>query len=284
MTYTSPKTTEIFRTELEQTFNIEELEKEALSSEQEIRGRLEKLISSESYEATLFAEMIQLVAQAGNEQDSALRNKKLAQSEQLAWNLRLALEKKIEADASKVDLIELSELSQSYAYALSGLQKFFAAIEFMGLANEAKTRKELATELKYRTKAFEALTKIIDFWQYCSLDIRRTLHLSVYTLLVSEAFEEKTLLSEIKLRLQMLVPSLKNCSDILSKYRKAKKQYIQRVLIASECDNKLYPSNRKSQGKKSNIQSILKFAKSSSGWAGDDFEESLDIVNNYRRS
>jgi hypothetical protein len=309
MAYTSPSLETLFKVELEQSIDIKEFEKEVLQVEQENKRKLEELVSTpESALKTHVAQIMHLVAEGEFEKDFHLKAKKFSEAEKLVWNLAIA--------SDKASVSELYEISKSYARALSAAQLFFESVHLMDLAKAAKKNNNQTAEFLYRTEAFNTLTKIHSLkWRQCPLNIRRILHLSANQLLISDVFEERTFTSELKLRLKMLLPSIKLSRDIVGNYRKSKKNYIQSILILTEIDNPfkdiekkirevLKKEERQTDSEKSQlsktssnqlesdfeeesdnfstIESILNYVRTAPKWSGEDSEECLDYINDVR--
>lgn len=231
MTYTSPSLEDLFKVELEQSINIEELEKEVLQVEQENKRQLEELVSTpESALKTYLAQITHLVAEGEAEKDFRLKAEKFSEAEILTRSFARA--------SDEASVPELYEVFKNYSRTLSAAQLFFKSVHLMNLARAAKNANDKVAEFLYRTEAFETLTKIHSLkWIKCPLTIRRILYVSAHQLLISDLFEEKTFLSEIKLRTKMFLPSIKRFKNIVDNYRKSKNDYIKSILILSELNN-----------------------------------------------
>jgi hypothetical protein len=272
MTYNSPPLSFWFKAELEQSINIQELEGEAIQTEQRLREKLEILLASpEGIIKTYFAELTHLVAEGESEKNFQLKAKNFSQAKNLAWKLAIAFE--------EASLSELYEICKNYARALSGTQAFFEMIGFMDLAKEAKNNNNLAEELLYRTKAFNSITKISSLeWNQCSINIRQNFYVSAFQLLKSDAFEENSLVSELRLRLKMILPSIKYFKDIVSNYRKAKKEYIKSILLWAEIDPVLFKDIEEKINESSVVNSQVNSEVKQTP-ASDSWEEESAFIN-----
>jgi hypothetical protein len=115
------------------------------------------------------------------------------------------------------------------------------------------------------TEALEAFTDIVTFrWRLYPKNVRRTLDFFVREMLTAEAFEqiinEKNLKFELSLRVKMLWPAIRNGKDLVSNYRKARKNFIYSVLRAVKLDAYLYRSQgQDNQPRKDPLSPFLEY-------------------------
>ena len=214
------------------SINIEGPKNTAEQVREEFKQRLEEHINSQhpnKVVAAKFAETTYLVAQATATDDLSEKAQKFHEASKLA----LEIANKGYGNYPS----EVYEVIRDYALLISGNEEFTKAFHALELAKEARIKKDLSQQYIKCTDAFESLTNIVTFcWRLYPRDVHTALDFSVREMLTSEAFEQiinkRGLKFEVSLRLRMLWPSVKNCKDLVSNYRKTRKNFIYSVLRA----------------------------------------------------
>jgi len=219
----------IFNKDLLETIDINELQNLVIQD----RHRLEERISSQSPTTSIFVEITHLAAEAEAANELSIKSQKFQEASNLAFKLAQQYQEN--------DLNTVFELLKNYSYLLRVNKNFSLALYYLNLAKEAKSNNNKATQYKNYTEAFKLLTEVVtNYWRLCPTYVRWMLDFSANKLLVDQELGQKKVLSEIKFRFQMLLPSIKSCQNLVTNYKKAKREYIRSVLMKVEIYPDLY--------------------------------------------
>jgi hypothetical protein len=215
---------------------------------------------------------------------AALRSEPLdaAQSLKDASNLITAFMNQYQESYSKKleeDLTVLKNL-------LDGYQAFFEAI---GLLKTAEIISNQTLKYQQEIKSYKILAMIATrFWFTFDLENRDLLEKLASRLPRKKGFDvEADSWKEFKLRFKFLVPSIQSGgSDLFAEYKEALADFTSSVASAVERDTELKLWQLEKQPKqeaKYTIGNLLNWMKTAPPWAGDDFEECLEYVNQVRK-